>query len=187
MATQNERTNSHTRTINIVATATLLHHRHAQPLAYVETPDGLELADANNICLDDRCTIIEVHGVHEIDAEAADPFHDPAYTRRSMARHGETLREIVAKHVERRRCKVFREIYNDVIHDYGNFKSQAAGTRAVWRAIRELLNRKEIIPIKAAGTTSPGGYVRSDSPLLKDSDGLRFLLESLEDQYPTAA
>jgi hypothetical protein len=169
-----------------VTTATLRASRRKQtaPFSYVD--DGaIEVIDATNICRDDRCDRIEIHATHPVDRRATDPFCDPTYHTRKVQRHGPTLNAIVAKHIERRRCKVFREIYNDVIHDYGTFKSKAAGTRAIWRAIEQLLAADQITSIKVAGTKSPGGYVRSDSPLLRDSDGRRSLLESLEDQFPT--
>jgi hypothetical protein len=148
---------------------------------------AIEVVDATDICQDDRCSRIEIHAKHHIDRSALDPFVDNAYGYRKVARHGQTLRAIVAKHIERRRCKVFREIYDDVIYDYGSFVSKDAGARAIWRAISDLLSQDVIVNVKVSGCRSPGGYIRSDSPLLKDTDGQRFLLETLEDAFPTAA
>jgi hypothetical protein len=159
-------------------------YRHANILPLTENAHGLvEIVDVSNICLDDRCACVEIHAVHPINSRAKDPFNDPKFTTGRTPQHGATLREIVVKHVSSRRCKPFREIYNDVLDDYGTFTSAHAGARAIWRAIADLMRRQEIVPVKQPGTRFRGGYVRSDSPLLKDLDGQRFLLEQLEDQH----
>lgn len=187
MTARNERRKSDRLTaqaLGVSSVALRVSRRKQRTFSYVNDAN-VEIIDATAICRDDRCDRLEIHAAHSIDARVKDPFYDPAFGRRKVQRHGATLNAIVAKHIERRRCKVFREIYNDVLHDYGTFKSKTAGTRAIWRAIEQLLAQHEITSIKVAGSNSPGGYVRSDSPLLHDRDGRRFLLETLKDKYPT--
>jgi len=146
--------------------------------------DREELCGGVRICRDDRCPREEIHPEHPIADSVRDPFYDAVYPHR-REQHGETLREIIYAHVPARYCKPFQDLYTDVLADYG-----FVNTRAVYRALKVLLGRSQIInvspPSRIKSKRLPGGYVRSDSPLLSDPDGRDFLLGTLEDRRPTS-
>jgi hypothetical protein len=133
------------------------------------------------ICRDDRCTRVDIHPVHDIHEDMPDPFYDACYPHR-REQHGETLRDIIYSHIPTRYCKPFQELYGDVLDDYGY-----VNTRAVYRALKVLVTREQITNVSPGKDKRlPGGYVRSDSPLLSDSEGREFLLSTLEDQRPSS-
>lgn len=140
-----------------------------------------EFCDGIRICRDDRCHRVEIHAAHPIHEDTLDPFYDAAYPHR-REQHGETLREIIYSHVPTRYCKPFQDLYSDVVDDYGQ-----VNTRAVYRALKVLVGREQITNVSPGKSKRlPGGYVRSDSPLLSDAEGREFLLSTLEDQRPTS-
>jgi hypothetical protein len=136
--------------------------------------------DGAEICRDDRCDREDVHLAHFIPDNLPDPFYDVAYPYRRREVHTHTLREIVYDHTPVRRCKVFKDLYQEVIEDYGTFASYNAGCRAVWRALKRLVGEARIIHVTFAGKDI-GGYVRSDSPLLRSNEGRWTLIETLKD------
>ena len=94
---------------------------------------------------------------------------------------GSLMREFVLKYVGYRRCKVFHEIYHDVLEDYGSVDE-----RSVYRWLAKLVDEREIVNVAPPGRSKkgrplPGGYVRSDSPLLWETDGYSTLIDSMND------
>lgn len=131
------------------------------------------------ICQDDRCTREEIHAAHRVSPRRRDLFAKDNKSRVHES-HRKALRDIVRAHVPKHHCKPFRVLYNDVLNDYGDFVSDQAGFRAVWRALSSLISEGSIVSVTKDGPRSLGGYVRSDSPLLRDEDGRMCLLENLD-------
>lgn len=91
--------------------------------------------------------------------------------------HNDLLRECVLKQIPLRRCKPFREIYDDVLNDYG-----AVASRTIHRALDRLLEERVIAHvISPYFGVSVSGYVLYTSPLLWDRDGFSHLVDMLED------
>jgi Fe2+ or Zn2+ uptake regulation protein len=84
------------------------------------------------------------------------------------------LLEIVQEHLGRRRCKPFYEIYAEVRDDFGSVPE-----RRVRRALESLVAKQIVARIML--NSRLGGYVLSDSPLLKEEDGYALLRENLVD------
>jgi hypothetical protein len=156
----------------------------AQRAAVVELD---EFYGGVRICRDDRCPRVDIHAAHPIDFQGAeDPLYDAAYPH-CRERHGETLCEVIYDHIPVRYCKPFQDLYSDVLEDYGQVNA-----RAVYRALKTLLLREQIISVTLPPTKErktkrpPGGYVRSNSPLLADADGRDFLIDTLAETRPTS-
>jgi hypothetical protein len=167
----------------VVATARKRYERCIKDRLTMKSPNEA-LVKELKICRDDRCDRVEIHEAHSIRSTARDPFYDPGYGASMNCWHRSVLRDITLKHLTTRRCKPFRELLNDVRNDYGDGKWLS---RALYRTLNDLRNTGEVVSIRLPtdNASTPGGYVRGDSPLLNDDDGKSFLQETLEDTRPT--
>jgi hypothetical protein len=132
--------------------------------------------DIANICRDEKCDNDDIHPAH---APLRRVRHRQVFT---VSRRG-LIMEAVYAAVSDRVLRRFSEIYNLVVEDYGSCKS-----RTVHRAIAALIENRQIIVVAPSqsvekvrtGRFVRGGYVRYDSPLLWEPDGLATLVEQAD-------
>jgi hypothetical protein len=75
------------------------------------------------------------------------------------------LDEVVLKTIERYTCKVFRQIYSEVIDDFGQITQ-----RTVYRSLSKHVDRQNVVHV--SWRRGDGGYLLPTSPLLKDRTAL---------------
>ncbi|HEX7094665.1 MAG TPA: hypothetical protein VF183_02200, partial [Acidimicrobiales bacterium] len=134
----------------------------------------LDHLDFINVCRDEGCELEDLHVPGTAGCGSA-------HGRRNIVNIavGQLLRDLTFAQVTLRTPKTFQQIYRDVIDDFGTISE-----RSVYRAVRELRNDRRIALIVPAGSRAVvhlegirGAYVRYDSPLLWQRDGLRSLMD----------
>lgn len=121
------------------------------------------------ICQDDYCEVDEIHPAHVVPMTSIEVRE---------FQHGDTLNDIVYSHVHTRRVKLFSEIYDDVVDDYGSVL-----IRTVWRALAALRNAERITKICPPNYAKLGAYVRVDEKLKTNMPFLVAQVEELYDRY----
>ncbi len=138
--------------------------------------------DANfwNVCRDEKCPREDIHDAH-----------GEVKTRRGSFKIkvlvSELVTELIYESISDRVLKPFASIYDDVCRNYG-----ALNPRRAHRALRNLVDANQVavvIPSKWAKRMRErhnhrgvcGGYIRYDSPLLWQPDGLPTLISQADD------
>lgn len=152
-------------------------------VVYVHTSKRMD-EELQNLCRDERCTIKAVHLNHEIIETRMqreqryeqlgwrrDPLEriiriQERKTSWRAAHCGHALQSAIIHATSRRRVKIFAEVYQNVLDDYGTVTD-----RSVYRHIDQLLDRGRIVRVSFDGNLS--GYLRPRSPLLNDPYTMR--------------
>lgn len=133
--------------------------------------------DFADICRDEKCARTEVHAAH-----------GPVLRDRSRNLFRVSRRQLVLDAVygavDSRMVKPFSRVLTDVLHDYGSLKE-----RTVYRALHELQLRRQVALVVPSGSSDhlrrhgfvKGCYIRYDSPLLWEPDGIHTLFEQVDD------
>lgn len=125
--------------------------------------------DPQELCRDDRCPFEGVHKAHSCAKLAA-------VAERKVR---STLDECVYDWVTSRYVRTFRDVYSDVVQDYGSITE-----RGVYRALERLIDDRRVIrvvPWPNGRLLRLGAYLRYDSPLIWDARGHANIQEQLHD------
>lgn len=125
--------------------------------------------DPQIVCRDERCPIEGVHRVHAV-------VSGPQVKEKRLR---PTIDECVYAHIGMRRIRAFREVYGDVVHDYGTITE-----RGVYRSIERLIDERKVIrvvPWPNGRSYRLGCYLRYESPLIWDRSGQRSIQEQLQE------
>lgn len=130
----------------------------------------------DNFCRLENCSRPYVHTAHDR------PYRGNRGSITIKSRH--LIVESTLKAVSSRVLKPFSAIFVDVLDDYGDVKD-----RTVYRALAQLITRREIGLVVPPGSADKlraggfvrGGYIRMDSPLLMQNDGLLTLMDQAEE------
>lgn len=135
----------------------------------------LDHLDFMDICRDERCERADLHPPHRVRG------HSISSVVRVPVRR--LLVDLTLEAVSARVPKTAAQIYTDVLDEYGSIT-----TRNVNVALAELRTMREIAFIVPAGSQHAvrtdgvrGAYIRYDSPLLWQPDGLRDLMDIVQE------
>jgi hypothetical protein len=146
--------------------------------------DNLDFVD---VCRDEKCPREEIHRAHAPIQRARHRWHFEV-TKRGL------ILEATLAAVNDRLLKSFQQVFHTVIDDYGSLKP-----RTIYRALAELQVRRLVAMVVPSGSIDKlrgisfhpdgrvktgfvkGGYIRYDSPLLWQRDGLYTLIEQADD------
>lgn len=135
-----------------------------------------------DICRDDRCDRPYLHAPHPIEGVVGKPPVVRVSARRLLV-------DITYEMISDRVPKTFAQIYTDVLDEYGSIT-----TRNVNVALAELRESREVAFIVPSGSQRVvhtdgvrGAYIRYDSPLLWQSDGLSGLMELVHEMIGDGA
>lgn len=145
------------------------------------------MLDFVNICREELCLIDELHEAHgRVQRVRRGSFvltMAPQCTAPKRAvdnARGQLLLDITLAAVSHRVLKPFGVIYTDVLDDYGTISESA-----VYRALADCVDLRSVAAVAPPGVTdrlrkggfARAGYIRFDSPLLWQRDGLVGLME----------
>ena len=125
------------------------------------------------ICRDDNCEIMGVHGHHEVLTQEREA------PRKSGAQHDpKALLGSIAKATSKAYPMNFSAIVREVVDDYGT-----CSERTIYRYLRKLIDRGQILKLDLG--LSVDAYIRPKSRLLRDLPGLRDYMLGLLEIAPT--
>lgn len=133
-----------------------------------------------NVCRDEKCPREDVHEEHGAVWNCRGSFKIKVSSYHLVA-------EMVLEVVSDRVLKPFSSIYDEVLNTYGSLSQRRA-----YRALYNLVETNKVavvIPSKWGERIRQrrncrgacGGYIRYDSPLLWQPDGLRVLISQADD------
>jgi len=131
-------------------------------------------------CRSEDCEIVELHEAHEITTkrkpERAASEGRPLWRRSSSKALDRSIANATSRHWPTHFGAILREVEND----YGTAESPQALERAVYRHLRKLVERGQIIKLDIG--LSMAAYIRPKSKLLKD---LGMIREQMYDRLET--
>ena len=139
------------------------------------------LLDFADFCRLEKCAVAALHPAHDHAHRHGDVRRGAfAFTSRGV------LLDITLGTVSARVLRPFAAIYDAVRADYGRVQS-----RTIYRALSTLVDERKVAvvvprgsaPKLRAGGFVRGGYVRWDSPLLTQCDGLASLMDQADDLF----
>lgn len=143
------------------------------------------LIDFDDFCRLEDCVRDDLHPAHPA------PYRKPGDVERGVIvvkpekiSKRQVIYDSVLGAVSMRILKPFREVVSDVQHDYG-----AVTPRVVYYTLSNLINLRRVALVVPHGSADRlrdggnvvGGYVRFDSPLLQQRDGLHALMSQADD------
>jgi hypothetical protein len=139
----------------------------------------MSLLDFVDFCRLEECPRSEIHPAHDRPYRRGD-VHRGVFVIKSR----DVILDSTLNAVGTRVLKAFGAIYHDVLSDYGSVKD-----RTVYRALARLIDARKVAVIVPHGSAKKlregrlvrGGYIRWDSPLLMQRDGLQHLMEQADD------
>lgn len=133
----------------------------------------------NCICRDEFCEVVEVHPAHPVKKPRKE--RAPAPGRELWKRSSpKALDHAIAKATSKYRPTHFSEILREVENDYGRAETPHALERAVYRHLKKLVERGQILKLDLG--LSFAAYIRPKSRLLND---LGLMREQMADQIRT--
>jgi len=130
--------------------------------------------DPQELCRDEQCPF---EGVHK--AGSCRTSRQEACLADRAGKVRSALDECVYDWVTTRFVRTFRDVYSDVIQDYGSITE-----RGVYRALERLIDAHRVIrvvPWPNGRLLRLGAYLRYDSPLIWDLSGHANIQEQLRD------